>query len=74
MQATSNIINKYNNTDFMSATGPVEIGLTNDYLFRIVFLERCLSPISDPASLKLAQFLRFYVLFALTQKCDTIYL
>ena len=38
MQET-NIFNKFTNKDFMSATGPVEIGMTNDYMFRIVFQE-----------------------------------
>ncbi len=39
MQTTSNITNKYNSTDFMSATGPGESGMTNDYMFRIIFQE-----------------------------------
>ena len=33
------IINKYTGTDYLDASGPVEIGLTNDYMFRVVFQE-----------------------------------
>lgn len=37
MQTTGNIFNEYNKKDYISATGPVTISMTNDYLFRIVF-------------------------------------
>ncbi len=37
MQQESKIINEFTGKDYLNATGPVEVGMTNDYMFRIVF-------------------------------------
>ncbi|SFC80003.1 hypothetical protein, partial [Butyrivibrio sp. YAB3001] len=37
MLQESRIINKFTQKDYLNATGPIEIGMTNDYMFRIVF-------------------------------------
>ena len=33
----SKIINEFTGKDYLNATGQVEVGMTNDYMFRIVF-------------------------------------
>jgi len=35
----SNIKNTVTSVNYLSATGPVAVGMTNDYMFRIVFQE-----------------------------------
>ncbi len=39
MQQETSIINEFPGKDFLNATGPIEVGMTNDYMFRIVFQE-----------------------------------
>ena len=42
-QEASGIVDKYSGLDYLNATGEVKFGLTNDYLFRIVFQENKLA-------------------------------
>lgn len=37
MQQEQKIINEFTGKDYLSASGPVEVGMTNDYMFRIIF-------------------------------------
>ncbi len=37
MQEDNTIVNEFTSTHYLEATGPIEVGMTNDYMFRIVF-------------------------------------
>ena len=39
MQQQNSIVNEYDSTNYLRATGPIEFGITNDYMFRIIFQE-----------------------------------
>ena len=37
MQEDNSIVNEFTSTHYLEASGPIEVGMTNDYMFRIVF-------------------------------------
>ena len=37
MQQETTITNDFSSKGYLNATGPVEVGMTNDYMFRVVF-------------------------------------